>query len=419
MTSRRRIYILVFVISILGLAFIQYQYLRVGINLAKAQFNQQMLVSSNLITEDLAKKDELTFLIGKAITQDESYFTLSLDSLQDASSHYLDDFLKERIWGNGLEANYEYQLKTYDEILLTSPNYTTAENVIVYPVRLRGYLPQLMGKSITLELQFEDLNTYWLTQLNGLTIPSLLFLIAIVATVIWVLRSFYWQRKIITTTNDFINNLTHELKTPVFSIGLATKVLEEKSTEHHNLISMIRLQNDKLKTQIDAVLDLANMEKQKKLITKEKQDIQPVLLKIAETFTLQEQVEALDFNYTIPQEPIFILCNANHLSNAITNLLDNAKKYSNNTPKVSLIVTTTKKHLLITIADEGIGIDKHEQQHVFKKFYRITTGDLHSVKGHGLGLHYVQQVVTLHKGKIRLESEKGKGTTITITLPLA
>ncbi|SFU29109.1 two-component system, OmpR family, phosphate regulon sensor histidine kinase PhoR [Pustulibacterium marinum] len=422
MTSKRSIIIGIFIVSVLGLAFIQYQYLKVGLNLARVQFNQQMLISSKYISEDLATKNDLTFLLGKAITKDDSYFTLSLDSLQDAGSHYLDDFLKERIWGNGLEADFTFQLKTRNnEVLLSSPNHVVydPDDLILYPVRLEGYLPQVNGAPVTLILEFTDLNSYFLTSLNGLIIPSLLFLLAIIGVVIWVLRSFYWQRKIITTTNDFINNLTHELKTPVFSIGLATKLLEEKFQEETELVTMIRTQNDKLKQHIDAVLELAGMESKKQVLPMQKMNIQEVLLTTAQSFATICTVENVDFQYQIPEEEIFLKGNPLHLSNAVTNLLDNARKYTNeSTPKVFLQVAKDQKSLSIEVRDNGIGIPKSLHKQIFKKFYRVSEKDLHSVKGHGLGLSYVYQVVKLHKGKIKVSSEIGKGTSMKISIPL-
>ena len=118
-----------------------------------------------------------------------------------------------------------------------------------------------MTKSLVLELQFRDLNRYFLFQLNGLIIPSLLFMAGILVVIVWVLRSFYWQSRIITTTNDFINNLTHELKTPVFSIGLATKILQKKVPEsEQSVVELIQQETDRMKTHIDKVLELSRLE---------------------------------------------------------------------------------------------------------------------------------------------------------------
>ena len=146
-----------------------------------------------------------------------------------------------------------------------------------YPIGLEGYVPDVSGGKLTLELRFQNVNRYFLSQLNGLTIPSIVFLIIIIVVIIWVYRSFYLQKNLITSTNEFINNLTHELKTPVFSIGVATKILEEKDhKDERELVTLIRKQVDRLKSQIDKVLELGIIEKKKDFVKRKEVDLHPI-----------------------------------------------------------------------------------------------------------------------------------------------
>ena len=417
----RNIYITVFVASILALFFIQYQYLKIGLNLAKVQFNKNVAIASQNIKEDLASENQLSFLVGRALINDESYFDLSLDSVQNASENFLNDFITYRLSLNGIDTDFSYRLFTRDSTYyLKSPHsFNSDAHLIKYPIELEGYLPGLVKRNIILELQFKDLNPYFLSQLNGLTIPSLLCLIVIIVIFVWVLKSVYWQRKVITTTNAFINNLTHELKTPVFSIGLATKILEEGiDPKKQQFLTIIRQQIDRLNLHIDKVLELGKLEFKKTVFLLETVDFNPSLLKICSNFEALSKLQGVKFTYALLEEPCLIKTEVNHLENAISNILDNAQKYSEK-PIIHLEVSKIKKQLFIAISDNGTGISKKEKNLIFKKYYRVSNGNLYKVKGYGLGLSYVKEVVKRHKGKIIIDSQIGKGTTITIVIPLA
>jgi len=420
MIKGRNIYIILFSIAVLGLFIVQYQYLKIGLNLAKVQFNKNIVAASQVIKSDLSTENELTFLIGKSITKDGTYFAVSLDSVQDASSHFLNDFLKDRLAAKGITTNFSYQIISKDSTYyLHSPKvFDAKEKINTYPIELEGYLSRLVDKRLVLELQFNDINSYFLSQLNGLTIPSLIFMLTIIIVVVWVLKSFYWQRKIIVTTNEFINNLTHELKTPVFSIGLATKLLEKDSTEQQEpIIVLIRQQIDRLKNHIDKVLELGSLESSRSVFNLKGIDFSPNLQRTCEEFSMLSKLEEAIFTYELPNQELLIKAESSHLENAINNLLDNAKKYSKN-PEIKLVAEVKQKKLFITIIDNGEGISKKDKARIFQKYYRVTEGDLYKVKGYGLGLSYVKKVIKNHNGKIYLESELGKGTKITIAIPL-
>ena len=236
--------------------------------------------------------------------------------------------------------------------------------------------------------------------------------------VLWVLRSFYWQRTIITTTNEFINNLTHELKTPVFSIGVAAKILEEDlPKEKKPVLEIIQQQVQRLKDHTDKVLELAKLENKKGVFNLKKQDIVPVLLKVCEDFKLLTSIEKLGFVYEVPDEELWVKADTTHLVNAVNNLLDNARKYGGPEANIRLLVRGTVTHVFIVIKDQGPGIEEQFKNRIFDKYFRVTPGDLYQVKGYGLGLHYVKKVTDAHKGKVMVNSKPGEGTAITLKLP--
>ena len=419
--NRRRLNITIFIAAVIGLFVVQYQYLKIGLNLAKAQFNRNIGVASKDIQQDLLTENQLSFLVGQAITNNDSYFNLSLDSIQDASSRFLNDFISHRLTENGIETDFSYRLVTRDSsYYLKSPKvFETDTDLITFPIGIEGYLPELIKKDIILELQFKDLNSYFLSQLNGLTIPSLLFMVIIIIIFIWVLRSVYWQHQVITTTNAFINNLTHELKTPVFSIGLATKILEDGiEPTKKPIVQIIRQQIERLNHHIDKVLELGKLESQKKVFKLEEIDFKPNLAKICNDFETLSKLENIKFSYELVGENYFIKAQVSHLENAISNLLDNAQKYSEE-PIIDLKAFINKDRLFIAVSDNGIGIDNNEKELIFKKYYRVANGNVHKVKGYGLGLSYVKEVIKKHKGKISVESQPGYTTTFEINIPLS
>ncbi|MEC7265086.1 MAG: HAMP domain-containing sensor histidine kinase [Bacteroidota bacterium] len=420
MLTKRNLYVLVFVVSVIGLMVVQYQYLRVGLGLARVQFSEKMDKPRTNMTQELSEVNSLTYTLGNMIKKDTSEVKIGLDSLEKASQYYLNDYIAYQLGVSGVDAPYTYTLYSRDSVqyLSSVKPHLKNQETLTYPIKLKGYLPELLGKEVILELGFNDLNRYFMNQLKGLIIPTVLFLLAIIVVVIWVLRSFYWQSSLITTTNDFINNLTHELKTPVFSIGLASKILEEGiSEEKKPIVELIRRETDRLRSHIDKVLELASLESGRKLMQFNEIDFKPELERICRDFKILADSEHLIFDYDLLGDKYWIKAEKFHLENVIANLLENAKKYSDD-PVIKLMGYTNKGKLFISIEDNGQGIPKSDQKKIFRKYYRIKNGDVHKVKGYGLGLSYVQKIVRMHRGKITVESELGKGTRFILSFKL-
>jgi two-component system phosphate regulon sensor histidine kinase PhoR len=225
---------------------------------------------------------------------------------------------------------------------------------------------------------------------------------------------------LITTTNEFINNLTHELKTPVFSMGVASKILEEKiQGEGNEVVGVMRSQLDRMKNQIDKVLELAIIEGKKDVLEMEKFDLFPLLNRIGSDFSSLANLEGGEFDMELGEPPFEFVGDKYHIDNAINSLLENARKYSAEPFNIRLTAFKKKNHLVIQVSDKGIGISREGQKKIFDKYFRVPNGDRHDVKGYGLGLHYVKRIVNLHKGKIDVVSEEGVGSTFTMTLPLS
>ncbi len=418
--KRKYIYIGLFFVSIVGLAIVQYQYLRIGLNLAKVQFGTKIERVGDVVKEGLREHNRLTYLLGSAMKRDTSFFKVSVDSLENVSNMFLEDFVREQLMRQEIDSEFSYTLFSKDSsyILNSSNKLKYNEALESYPIELEGYIPDLLSKPMVLELHFDNLHNYFLAKLNGLTFPSILFLIGICVTIIWVLRTYYWQSNVITTTNEFINNLTHELKTPVFSIGLATKILDDTASEKQKpVLNIIRQQVNRLSGHIEKVLELASLESGKSVITLKQVDFKPYLETLCSEFKTLVSIDKGKFDYELKGQEYLLNAEVFHLENAINNILDNAKKYSEN-PVIVLKSYIDRSKLYIEISDNGKGISKDDKQRVFRKFYRVVDGDLHNVKGYGLGLSYVKKVIGKHGGKVLIYSEEEVGTKITLIIPI-
>lgn len=418
--NKRTLFIALFVISIAGLAVVQYRYLRIGLNLARVQFSRQIASAGEDIRGGLFGNNQLTYLLGSVLERDSTRFNTGMDHMTDASRHYMEDYLREKLVDNQIDADFTFELMTRDSTYYLSSgiNRERASEAFAYPMELEGYLPERVGQRLILQLRFPKLSRYFLLQLNGLILPSLLFLAGILIAVLWVLRTFYWQQKTITTTHDFINNLTHELRTPVFSISLAAKMLKDKAGEAAEpLADSILQQTSRISDHIDKVLELGSLERASTSIILKAVDFRPTLINLCRQFDSLCRMEGISFTWEVAGQPLPLMASEFHLENAVNNLLDNARKYGKGSP-VHLRSETEGSRLVIRISDGGPGIPEEEQKQIFKKYYRIAQGDRQDVRGYGLGLSYVKTVVERHKGRIQIASRVGQGTEIRINLPL-
>ena len=420
MARKRIFFISLFVVSVVGLAVIQYRYLRIGLNLARVQFSQKIAEAGAEIQKDLYGRNQLTFLLANALEQDTSFFRTDPAQLTDASRFFLKDYLRERLVDHQIDRDFSFSLMARDSsyYLQSARAIPQQEQGYTYPMELQGYLPDRFGKRMVLQLEFQELNRYFLSQLNGLTLPSLLFLAGIVAVVLWVLRTYYWQRKVITTTNEFINNLTHELRTPVFTISLAAKILDEKlGDSQRELTGRILKQTRKLSSHIDKVLELGALEQTRTIIRKESIDFRTVLEGLCRDFQELCQMESQEFEFELGQGSYPMKASVFHLENAVNNLLDNARKYGN-ASKISLVAERKGNQLHIKVCNGGPPIPSEALEELFKKYYRVPRGDRQNIRGYGLGLSYVRTIAEKHQGRVSIRSNAQIGTVVDFVLPL-
>jgi two-component system phosphate regulon sensor histidine kinase PhoR len=231
------------------------------------------------------------------------------------------------------------------------------------------------------------------------------------------------QKRLSEVKTDFINNMTHELKTPISTISLSSELLmridlNEDPEKIRKYAGIIYKENKRLENQVERVLNIAKLDKDKVVLNKENFDVHELLAEVKENFEFNQlnqggkiELNCIAENYKIQADPV-------HLTNVVYNLLDNAVKYCITTPQIVLNTRNEKNLLVIEIADNGIGMKREDVKQIFEKFYRVPTGNIHNVKGFGLGLYYVKLIIDAHEGKIEVKSAVNKGTTFTIYLPI-
>ena len=246
------------------------------------------------------------------------------------------------------------------------------------------------------------------------------FLVLIIAVLFLIsLRTIANQRRLDQMKNEFISNMTHEIKTPISTISLACEMLKENADVESGMtyIGIIADENQRMRVLVETILQSAKMANPNFSLNLTEVDVDAIITHVAQSFRLTLEGRGGTIETHLDAQPSLVVADELHLSNLIYNLVDNGIKYS---PKAPHIIVSTRResgHFLISVQDHGIGISKADQKHVFEKFYRVSTGNVHNVKGFGIGLNYVSQVAHLHHGSVTLDSELGQGSTFTVSLP--
>jgi two-component system, OmpR family, phosphate regulon sensor histidine kinase PhoR len=321
----------------------------------------------------------------------------------------------------GIHLGYEFAVRgDYNSILYRTPSFSDRADANMYMRQLFPNDP-VPGNNILL-IYFPDEQTYKVSRITIMAVSSmfiaLLLLILATSTFIVIFR----QKKISEVKNDFINNMTHELKTPIATISLASQMLADKnipdkSLDVTGLANIINEESTRLRFHVEKVLQAAIFENVKLELRKKETNVHDIILRAADIFSLQITgrggVLSTDL---MAEDPVLMIDEANFL-NVLLNLLDNALKYSAGKPEITIRTASQNNGILITVSDKGIGISKENLKRIYDKFYRVHTGNTHNIKGFGLGLSYVKKIVEEHGGTIRTESQVNKGTRILIFLP--
>lgn len=407
---------------------------KMDIHIGQAESNNPMLVKlmedvTNLHVCDNCRKRE------DAFRQQIIYNTrsASLPLIKRINLERVGGLLQKQLSNRGITIPYHYGIFSHkqkgfvvldDRYLNDEARKSQGENyktVISSPYKADLYPndPQTMG---LLMIQFPEKGSVIWSSLWKNLLGTILFTAIIMASFIYTITVIFRQKKISEMKTDFINNMTHEFKTPIATISLAADSIgNEKILKFPEKVArfakIIKQENKRMNSQVEKVLQMAALDRQKNSIKISEVNLNDVVRKAAENIRLQvEKKDGLVTEQLEASHPI-VEGDQTHISNIINNLLDNANKYSKEIPEILIRTRNVSGGVEVTIQDNGIGMTAEARKHIFDKFYRVHTGDLHDVKGFGLGLSYVKTMMTAHKGTVEVKSELGKGSAFTLFFP--
>uniref|UniRef100_UPI0040299F33 sensor histidine kinase n=1 Tax=Prevotella sp. TaxID=59823 RepID=UPI0040299F33 len=335
----------------------------------------------------------------------------------------LDQDIKAELINNGVNIHYHFIVTTQDgREVYRCPDYSDEGSEFTYTqVLFRNDPSSKMG---VVKVHFPDINSYIFSSIKFM-IPSVFFTLILLVTFIITLVLVFRQKRYNEIKNDFVNNMTHELKTPIASISLATQMLNDDSVTksekmRKHLVGVITDETKRLRFLVEKVLQMSMFDRKKSSFKKKHLDLNEMVESIANSFSLRVEHTGGKINVDIGAVDSDIYVDEVNFQNVIFNLMDNAVKYRKTDEPVNIYLKTWNddKWLYLSVHDTGKGIKKDDLKKIFEKFYRVGTGNVHDVKGFGLGLAYVKKVVDLHDGEIKVDSEYGKGSTFTIKLPV-
>lgn len=344
---------------------------------------------------------------------------------QRVSRDVLDTLIKKELLDRNVSLTYDFWLKlaNKDSVLYQKASNAQSELLPENTYRTTLFSNEIFRDPGMLYLYFPNKNSLILSNMWATMASSAALLLVLVFIFAYTIYAILKQKKISEMKTDFINNMTHEFKTPVATIMIASEALKdpeivEDKSRISRLAGIIYDENVRLGNHIERVLSIARLEKKELKLEHNEVNIHDLIAAVVDSMSLQLQKKNAMLTLNLNAVHSIIYGDELHLSNVFYNLVDNANKYSSGEPDITIQTKSTDQTLIIEIADKGIGMTKEHSKRIFDQFYRVPTGNLHDVKGFGLGLNYVQDIVEQMNGAIKVYSEKDKGTTFEISLPL-
>jgi two-component system phosphate regulon sensor histidine kinase PhoR len=321
----------------------------------------------------------------------------------------------------GITTNFKYGIYSNGLATQVKSGYFRKEAGKSYKVPM--FADDEGNSNFQLFVTFPKKKNFILGSISKMLLLSAFFVFIIILAFVSALYQLVRQKQISEIKTDFINNMTHEFKTPIATINLALDAIRNPkiisdSNKVLRYVKMIRDENKRMHSQVENVLRISKLEKNQLDVSKEALDVHDVVYEAIAHVELLVNDKGGFIKTNLKARFSEVLANQFHFANVLVNILDNAIKYSDKVPEIDILTENIDKFILIKIKDNGIGMSKSVQKNIFKKFYREETGNIHNVKGHGLGLSYVKKIIEIHQGEIFVESAKGIGSTFTIKLPL-
>lgn len=413
---------LIFILALLscvGIIATQVYWVSRAYTLEEKEFNLNVNVSLRNVANKIWKMKKIQPVVANVVDQvSPDYFIVQINDHIDKD--ILEHFLKEEFTLRNIITDFEYGIYDCAQDTIPGSHYVhmSGSSETFEP---QMDFPHLKHENYYFGIFFPHRKKYVASQLSIWTVSSLVLLCVLVflGYVVFVILK---QKRLSEVQKDFVNNMTHEFKTPLATIQLSAEVLKKPEIINNpqrllNYATIIDNEASQLALHVERVLQMAHAEKGEIQLQKQEIVWQDLIKEVARNFEniLNKKNAVLKLN--LPEKPVYFTGDKLHLKNTISNLLDNALKYSNQTPEITIALSEDNNKIRIDVSDNGIGIDRAYQKLLFRSFYRVPTGDLHDVKGFGLGLNYASIITRRHRGDIVCQSVPGKGSTFSLIFP--
>jgi two-component system, OmpR family, phosphate regulon sensor histidine kinase PhoR len=418
-TSSIRFIVILGALCIIGITITQLYWVRRAFDLKEAEFVRTVNAALFNVAYQIYDINNTPSPAANPVKQvSTNYFVVLVNGDIDAS--LLEFLLRSEFEKRNVKADFEYGVYDCSSEKMKYGDYVPLQTAKEKVTNKK--LPSWNHYAYHFGVQFPNREAHLLNQMGIWSFSSFVLLIVIVFfsyTLFVILK----QKRLSEVQKDFINNMTHEFKTPISTIAVSTEVLKDPNIIHQperllNYTTIIEKENTRLKHQVERVLQMAQLDKDDIGLKKEVVDAHQVIQDAVKNTALALQEKGGTINLVPSATQHEFEADRLHLTNLFHNLIDNGIKYCKETPNITITTGNIGKNLIINVHDNGIGISPENQKRVFQKFFRVPTGNVHDVKGFGLGLSYVKSIVEAHKGSIRLESELGKGSMFRICFPL-
>lgn len=344
----------------------------------------------------------------------------SLPIAERINLNCLDSLMRKVFQSNGIIMDFEYALKEKNKMVAQSLNYYKNPDALKYKKQV--FSNNFYSSENDLFVYFPHENKIFNTSLSIL-LPSVILTLILILCSSFTVFIIFRQKQLSKIKNDFINNMTHELKTPISTISLASQMLKDKSittspSSLDNIATIINDESRRLGFQVEKVLQMAVFNESRMKLKKKNIHLNDVVSSMLPNFNIRMDSVGGKIHQHLDASDDLILADELHIVNVVSNLLDNAIKYCKQIPEISISTRNVNNGIIVAVSDNGIGISNNDKKLIFERFYRVHTGNVHDVKGFGLGLSYVSTVVAAHSGKVSVESALGKGSKFEIYLPL-
>jgi len=411
-------------ITIIGILGIQTYWVLRTWDIKEQDFNQTVKIALLNVAKDLEALSGRNSLPAKGLISQQSSNTYLVNINDEINADMLEYYLQRELEDRALNTDFEYGIydcESKDMVYGRYIDYGKDINEDEEAPNKKIELPTNGEFEYYFSVRFPNRSSHILEDMRLAIFFSMILLLSVfffMYSMFIILR----QKRLSEMQKDFINNMTHEFKTPISTIKISADVFlnnpQIKGNERlHRYAQIIKDQNQRLNNQVEKVLQLAKIERGGFMLNKEEIDLNQLVKGVVDNMDLKIGEFQGELKSNLKANQPIISADVLHLTNIVHNLLDNAIKYSNQQPQIEISTKDEKDHVSLIVADEGIGISKEHQAKLFNKFYRVPTGNVHNVKGFGLGLYYIKNVCDAHSWKLHLESEPEVGTTITLMIP--